>query len=109
MWKRASVAGGGTPSLTGVIAENVSAGAGGSAEAAYPYGKFIANVIGVNSVSFEVTYKSKIYGWVGSSATLIGDYVSGTTHTIDVSAYERLSALRSVSYNAVITNLTAIS
>ena len=101
--------GGGTPSLANkMLCYQASAGNGTSGDSAYPYGHFVCNVIGVNSISFSVSYKCKLYGWAADdTVTLIDDFTAGAHTGADVTSYVRLSALRSTGNVTTITGITA--
>lgn len=76
----------------------------------YTLDRFFMSCIGINTIRFAITGAAgyDLYGWVGETETLIGSYTKGTTQTIDVSGYERLSGRGKGGVNATLTDVTII-
>lgn len=77
----------------------------------YTVDRFFMSCIGINTIRFAITAGTggyDLYGWVGETETLIGSYTKGTTQTVDVSSYERLSGRGNGGANATLTDVTVI-
>ena len=107
----ASGGGGGGGSLAGITLFKQSfIEANNSSAAAYPYGTYFANIIGIDTVKFTTTYACDVYGWKNGIATKIVTTVANTqTADLDVSEYDILSAIRSVNTATYIQDFIVVA